>query len=237
MDIHSIWNYKLQILPVLTALLLCEVPNFIRKYKKFYYIPIYFPLFPLRELNPNLAVYLGEDYFLEQGATITPEEARRIKKKIIFDSAVSMFISAIAIPAFVGFCLSFYVNEEVLWQSLIFVSIYKLINIVKAVWDFKIHAIASTRNITLLIIVYIFYLGVFFQLLKDSYYWGRPYILSEKYSELIGALSQLIFSKGVLQGILLAGLAAFFANLITDKNIRDANIKNQNGSNSEEDDY
>jgi hypothetical protein len=224
--LQSIWNYKIQVLPVLLALLLTELPNIIRKYKKLYYIPIYFSIFPLRELNSDLAVYLGEDYFVGTGASLGKEELDRIKRKIMVDSAVSILISALLIPVVAGFVLSFFLNRDLLLQSIIVVFIYKLINICKAVVDFKDHAVGSRKNIFLLILVYIGYLGVFFQLLNNSYDWARPFVEINNYKGLLSALSDLIFNKAIAQGLVLAALAAFFGNMITDKAIRDENINN-----------
>lgn len=233
MDLETLWGYKIQILPVIVTLALTELPNIIRRFKKFYYIPIYFSIFPLRELNPNLALYLGEDYFIGQGATLKKDEVARIKKKIILDSAISMLLSSIIIPWVVGFLTAFYLDNNLFVQSVVAMFIYKLINIIQAVLDFKDHAVGSRKNISLLIFIYIAYLGVFFQLMSNSYDWARPFILVGNYKELLKSLSELIFSKGIAQGLLLAGLAAFFGSLITDKNIREENIHNQN-SNSEE---
>lgn len=225
MSFSSIWEYKLQILPVLLALLLTETPNIIRKYKRFYYIPIYFSIFPLRELNPNLAIYLGDDYFLKAGSSLKDKDVAKIKRKIIVDSAIAMFISAIAIPSIAGFVFSFFLNEDLLTQSIFVILVYKMINIIRSVWGFKGHAIASKKNIILLIVIYIAYLGVFFQLLNNSYEWARPFIITNNYRGLITSLSDLIFNKGIAQGLILTALGAFFGTLITDKKIRDENIK------------
>jgi len=233
MDLRTIWEFKLQILPALVILILTELPNIIRRFKRLYYIPIYFSIFPLRELNPNLAIYLGEDYFIGYGSSLNNAEVAKIKRKIVIDSAISMFISSVVIPSIVGFIIAFFLNSNLLLQSLVVVFIYKIINIIRAVWDFKEHAVASKKNIIILVFIYVAYLGVFFQLINTTYDWARPFILDENYKGLFKSLSELIFSKGLLQGLLLAALSAFFGNIITDKTIRDENIRNQNFNSDE----
>jgi hypothetical protein len=56
--IEEIWNYKIQIIPIILGILIVEFPNWIRKLKKLYYVPIYFSIFPLRELNQELSYYV-----------------------------------------------------------------------------------------------------------------------------------------------------------------------------------
>ncbi len=225
MNFNFLWEYKLQVLPVLLALLIAELPNIIRKYKRFYYIPIYFIIFPLRELNHDLAIYLGDDYFIKSDIRLPESIVKKTRKKIIIDSIISMFLASIIIPSVVGFIFSFFLNNDLLWQSIFALFLYKSVNILKAILGFKDHAVATKRNLIILIIIYIAYLGVFFQILNNSYAWSRPYILKSDYRGLVMSLSDLIFNKGLAQGLILTGVAAFFANLITDKNIREENIK------------
>jgi len=226
MDFKSIWEYQIQVLPILSSLIIVELPNFLRRLKRFYYIPIYFPIFPFRELNPKLSFYLGEDYFTGIGKNLTDSDLERIKRKIIIDSAISIFISAIAIPSISGFLVAFFLNKNLFAQSVLIILIYKSINIIKAIFGFKDHAIASKKNIFILIFIYISFLGVFYQLFDNSYQWARPFIEKENYKGLVRSLSELIFNKGIAQGIILTALAAFFGSLLTDKKIRDENIKN-----------
>jgi len=56
--IEEIWNYKIQIIPIILGILIVEFPNWIRKLKKLYYVPIYFSILSLRELNQELSYYV-----------------------------------------------------------------------------------------------------------------------------------------------------------------------------------
>lgn len=226
MIFSQIWNLEIKIIQLLCAILIVELPNFIRKLKRFYYIPIYFSVFPLRELNKDLSTYLAEDYFVLSGIDLSGEEIGRLKKKIIRDSAISMLISAIIIPVLSGFIFAFIFEADIIPTIIAGIILFKTYFIGKAIRDFKTHAVGSLRNISLLIIVYIFYLGVFGQLCFNSYVWTKPFIKSGNYLDLFSNISNLLFSKAIAQGVVLAALSAFFGNLITDKSIRDENIKN-----------
>ncbi|MCJ8165254.1 hypothetical protein MKJ04_10400 [Pontibacter sp. E15-1] len=223
--IEEIWNYKVQITPIVIAILIIELPNWIRKLKKLYYVPIYFSIFPLRELNEELSFYLGEDYFLGIGSDLNDAELKRLKRKIIIESIFSTLISAVLIPAIAGFIFAFVFSNEVLLQSLVAIFIYKLIIVIMAIWNFRNHAIASRKNILLLITIYVGYIGVFFQMIRTSYNWAIPYIENKDWSGMANGLADLIFNKGIAQGLILAAVTAIIVGMFTDKEIRDENLR------------
>ena len=223
--IEEIWNYKIQIIPIILGILIVELPNWIRKLKKLYYVPIYFSIFPLRELNQELSYYLGEDYFMGEGSELNETELKKLKKKIIIDSIFSTLISAVLIPAIAGFIFAFIFSKEVLLQSLIAIFIYKLVIVSMAIWNFRYHAIASSKNIFLLILIYIGYIGVFIQMIRTSFNWASPYILDENWSGMASGLADLIFNKGIAQGLILASVTAIIVAFFTDKEIRNENLK------------
>lgn len=223
--IEEIWNFKIQIIPIVLAILIVELPNWIRKLKKLYYVPIYFSIFPLRELNEELSYYLGEDYFIGEGAELSEAELKKLKKKIIIDSIISTLISAVLIPSIAGFIFAFIFSKEVLIQSLITIFIYKLVIVSMAVWNFRHHAIATRKNIFLLILIYIGYIGVFIQMIRTSFNWASPFIEIKNWSGMANGLADLIFNKGIAQGLILAAVTAVIVALFTDKEIRNENLK------------
>ena len=231
--IDDIWNFKIQLIPLIFSILIplifsiliVEIPNWIRKIKKLYYVPIYFSIFPLRELNQELSYYLGEDYFLGTGADLTEIELKNLKRKIIVDSIISTMISAILIPSIAGFIFSFVLNKDLLIQSLFLVFIYKLIMVSMAIWNFKDHAIGTKKNIILLIVIYISYIGVFIQMIRSSYNWAHPFIEKENWLGMANGLAELIFNKGIAQGLILAAVTAIVVSFFTDKDIRNENLK------------
>lgn len=221
--LSATWHWELRVLPVLLAMLLIEIPTAIRRRKKFFYVPIYFSVFPLRELNPDLAHYLGEDFFV--GGETDEQKASRIKRRILAVSVMSVALSALIIPAFAGFGSAFFLPEAILSQFLVVFIMYKSIGIGRAVLDFPSHAVGSRRNTTFLVLIYVGYLGVAAHVIAASYGFGRPYVVGGNWLGLLGALSDLIFSRVLIEFLLLALLTAGFANLITDREIREENLK------------
>jgi len=149
-----IWNYKVQIIPVILALAVFEIPNVIRRLKRFYYVPIYFSVFPFRELNADLSVYLGEDYFVGQGAELSEGKAEELRKRLILISVISMVVAAVLTPLVTGFIGAFFLTPDTLVQFLVVLVVYKIIGLVKSVLAFHQHAIATTRNRLFLGLIY-----------------------------------------------------------------------------------
>lgn len=218
----AIWNYDVQVLPVLLALLLFEIPNWIRRSTGFFYVPIYFPIFPLRELNRDLALYLKEDYWL--GEDQSDEEAEGLRRRLILRSIGSIALAAVAIPALAGFLGSFFLTRETLAQFLVVLVAYKLVGITRAIRDFHQHARGSARNRLLLSVIYFLYLGVMVQMVRAAYLWAAPFVARGEWAGLASAVSDLIFGKAIAQGIILAALTAVFVSLLADRKVRQENI-------------
>jgi len=221
--LHLIWNWQIQVAPVLLAVLLVELPAYIQRRARIAYVPIYFAVFPLGELNKDLSVYLGEDYWL--GRSVEDDEADEIRKRIIFKSMLSMALAAIVIPLFAGFVSAFFLIGNTLTQFVIVALGLKGYRIAKAVRDFPQHANGTVRNRLLLTGIYLLYLGVFAQMIVTAHKWTRPFVESGDWAALISNLSNLIFTKVTVQAIILALLSAAFVSLIADKKLRRENLR------------
>ncbi len=217
------WNYQIQVLPAIAALLFIEVPTAIRRRQKFYYVPIYFSVFPLRELNADLAHYLGEDYFT--GGEPNEAAAESLRKKILLTSVLSIALSALVIPAFAGFGSAFFLTSAMLRQFVLVFLVYKAIGIIRALADFPTHAVGTKKNTLLLVLIYIGYLGVASRMIIRSYGFARAYVEKSDWMGLLGSTSDLIFSRVVAEFLLLAVITTAFTNYIMDRKIRAENIK------------
>jgi hypothetical protein len=222
--LNQIWSAQIQIVPILLTILAFEIVAIFRRFKKLYYVPIYFSVFPLSEINEDLSTYLAEDYFFGHGKEISRESAELIRKRIIVVSLVSMAIGALLTPLVVGFISAFYMPKEVFFQFLSIFILYKSIRLLKSILDFHSHSIGSRRNLFLLGSVYVCYLGVVFEVLRKTYYWAAPYVKSEKWVDMLSDLSNLVFGQFVIGVVLLALLTTVFVNLIADRKLRENTI-------------
>jgi hypothetical protein len=221
MDIlKEIWNWKIQLLPILLSILLFEAPAIIRRWKKLFYVPIYFSVFPLRELNQDLSTYLVEDDFIGLGERLTTEQAERLRKKIILVSILSMTIGALLTPLIVGFSSAFYMSNDVFIQFIVILVSYKVVLLSKSIYQFHLYAVGSVRNRVFLGLIYFCYLGVVFEVLRTSFFWTVPYVHTGEWSNLLSDLSALVFGKALVGILILSLLTAVFVSLITDREIR-----------------
>lgn len=209
-----VWNLKVQIVPVLVALLVAEVPNVIRRRAGLPYTPIYFSVFPLRELNPDLAVYLGDDWWYGGSSE---KGSQRLRRKILVWSIVSLTISAILIPIIVGFSGAFFLTRQTLAQFLIVFVAYKSVGIVRAIREFPTHAVGTRRNKILLTVIYVAYLGVAVQIVTETYAWTTPFVNTGDWGGLAAGVGHLVFSEVIVQYLFLAVLVALFVGYLTER--------------------
>lgn len=223
-----IWTFEIQVVPVLVALGIVELPAFVQRRMRLAYVPIYFAVFPLAELNKDLSIYLGEDYWYGQETTET--SADELRRRIVFKAILSMAIASLAIPLLTGFAGAFFLTASTLSQFLLVATMLKLIRIVRAIRDFPTHANGTRANRALLSLIYFFYLGVFVQMILKAYRWTKPYVESNQWPELAAALSDLVFTRVVAQAIVLSLLTAAFVSLIADRKLRAHNLAERGGS-------
>lgn len=223
---ERIWIFEIQVLPVAFALLLFELPGLIRRMKRLYYVPIYFTFFPLRELNSDLSVYLGEDFFMGAG-NLTDKQAEDLRRRIILKSMISMAIAVILTPLVTGFVGAFFLTADTLLQFIVVLVAFKLVGISRAILNFHRHAVGTTRNKIFLGVIYFFYLGVIVQMLTSAYEWTSPYVESRSWGALLSELGGLVFGKVVVQGLVVALLTAFFVSLVADRRLREQNKENE----------
>jgi|GEM_PF-2913784 len=220
----KLWNYQIQIIPVILGLLIYEFPAFIRKLRKLYYVPVYFSIFPLRAINSQLANYLGDG--LSALPDLSNVEKEKLRKKIIFISIVSMFIDACLIPLIMGAIFSTFFRPEIFRQFLLIFVIIKIITILLSLKNFHLYSsdnIGTKRNHIRLIIVYICYLGVVYELLRKSYFWAFPYISKGNYLGLLIGIKEIIFSHIIPMILILNLIVYFFTKSITDRKFIDEN--------------
>lgn len=219
--LESIWIARIQLVPVILTIAVFELPAVIRRIRKLYYVPIYFSVFPLRELNFDLSTYLGEDYMYGTGERLTDKEVDALKRKIIVVSLVSMAIGALLTPLFVGFIGAFYLPKDVFLQFLTVLLIYKAVLLTKSITTFHHHSVGSLRNILLLMTVYVCYLGVVFEILRNTYSWTSKYVGNSNWMGLLSDLSTLVFGEFVIGIVLLSLFTSVFVSMITDRRLRE----------------
>lgn len=222
--LEVVWQYKIQIVPVLIFLMLFEAPAFVRRIKKTFYVPIYFSVYPFREINQDLSTYLGEDDFYDEGWRLDSSKAESLRRKIILTSIVSATIDALVVPLLVGLLTAFFLEEVVFFQFVVILVIYKLITIVISLRNSHLHILDSRWKNGLLAFVYIAYIGLIVEMMRTAYFWAVPFVVSSDWLGMLSSLSEFVFGKTLAQGLLFAFLVAIFSNLIADRKLREQNV-------------
>jgi hypothetical protein len=222
--LEQIWQYKVQIVPVFIFLCVYELPAIVRRMKKTFYVPIYFSVYPLRQINQDLSIYLGEDDFYDRGWRLNPTEAESLRRKIIFTSIVSASIDALAVPLVVGLLAAFVLEKDVFFQFVTMLTIYKIISIVLSLRNARLHILDSRWKNGFLAIIYIAYIGIVIEMLRTSYLWAIPFIAVDDWTGLLSSFSTFFFGKTLAQGLVFAFLIAIFSNFIADRKLREQNV-------------
>jgi hypothetical protein len=219
---QEIWNYQLQIVPVLLFLAIYETPAFLRRLNKTFYVPIYFSVYPLRQINQNLASYLGDDVYV--GEEVTADEAEAFRKQIIAVSAVSAIIDAVLVPLMIGLVAAFLLTEAVFYQFIAVLLAYKVVTVTMSLLNSDLHLIEAKWKTAALSAIYMLYLGLIFEMSKTAFFWAEPYVASADWAGLWSAFSAFVFGKILAQGIVFAGAVAIFTNFIADRKIREKRL-------------
>lgn len=222
--LEIIWQYKIQIVPIMLFLVLFETPAFIRRLKKTFYVPIYFSIYPFREINQDLSTYLGEDDFYDEGWRLDPAKAEALRRKIILTSIVSATIDALVVPLIIGLLAAFLLEKVVFFQFVVILSLYKSVTIVLSLRNSHLHILDSKWKNGLLAFVYCAYIGLIVEMLRTAYFWAAPFIASSDWSGMLSSLSEFVFGKTLAQGLLFAFLVAIFSNFIADRKLREQNV-------------
>jgi hypothetical protein len=229
---EQIWNYKIQLAPIFLAFVIFEIPTLIRKWKKMYYVPIYFALFPLDELNKEIAIYFGEEYETHKGADYTSEQAEKVRKKIIQISMISLFLAAVVTPLIAGFISSLFLSRDLLAPFLVFLVAVKAKRIVDSLIGLRGESIGTKKNTALIATTYVTYLGTAVEMFRTAYNYGQPFAAAHNWGGLASDLSTLIFGKVIVGGIIMAVMGSVVTSLILDRKLREQIIKENSKSSS-----
>lgn len=224
--LEDLWNYKVQIFPIILFFLIYESPSFLRRLKKTFYVPIYFSIYPFRQINQDLSVYLADDDFFGFGQDLEEPKAEMLRKKIMITSIVSGALDALVIPLVVGFIAAVWLSKEVFYQFVVLLVIYKVITIIFSLYNNHFRGILGGWKMPLLFLIYFCYIGLIFEMMRTSYTWASPFMDKSDFTGLLFSFSELFFGKILAQGVVFVVFVAIFSDLIADRKLRRRNLSN-----------
>jgi hypothetical protein len=219
--IENLWNLKIQILPVVITLVICELPALTRWFNKIPYVPIYFSVFPFSIINRDLSIYLRDDYAYGDDNKLPEDEIERLRKHIINIFIISTTLSVIVTPFLGGFFSAFFLPRDSFSGFCVIFIVYKLIGATEATFDFSKREVANKKTMTWFIIVYLVYLGLFLYIFGETYNWAESFVLKGDWIGLLMASYRGLFGKLILSALILGLLARLASTAITDRKLRD----------------
>lgn len=121
----QIWNYKLSLAPVLLTYFIFDLPAIARRLTRIAYVPIYFVIFPSGHSDQLYAQYFNEDFFYGEGASMSAEQKRQLRNKILATAIFSMVFATVLAPWLCGFISAFYLSQQQFLEFLIFLLVTK----------------------------------------------------------------------------------------------------------------
>ncbi len=182
------------------------------------YTPLYFAFLPLRSLNSDLSIYLGDDFVSggEDVRRMSRNERERLRTQIVFRGALASAVSAVALPAVAGFIAALFMRPGSLGIAVALVLASQGMRVLASLRDFGTHAThADSQTMNRLRLVYAVYFLVVVVVYSNVYQWTRPYVVNGDFATLTNALLELFVVRLVLTGILFSFLSASFLQWIT----------------------
>lgn len=203
---QELWMVEAQILPVVTIMLLIELPGLLRNCLGLPYVPVYFALFPFNILNKDLSIYLGTDSFYGPVEPLTEAETKERWHEILRKAGLSLVIALGAIPLFGGALAAFMLPPSSFAGFCMVFLAYKAIGIIRSAKDFGTHGEVSLASMSLYIATYTAYFIVFLWLFYKAYVWFEGYVSDHDWAGLSSGLLDLIIVDFVLSVLLIGGL-------------------------------
>lgn len=173
MDIFAeAWAYKLSLLPVLSAFFVFEISTIVRRITRIAYTPIYFMFFPLGHADTLYSQYFNEDDFYI-GASQTPAEKNRVRKRIISISAISMTFATVINPAISGVFASIFLTSGQFVEFFWFLALVKLAMISSSLYRTRAISFVNVSGaFPYLILIYVIYYVSILRIVDVSYSWA-----------------------------------------------------------------
>lgn len=203
--IDQIWEYKFSLAPVMATYLVFEISTIIRKLTRVAYTPIYFMFFPLGHADELYSQYFNEDYFYT-GASQTPKEKNRIRKKIISISVFSMVFSTVLNPILAALFAAVFLSPPQFAEFFWFLVTVKFLLISKSLYNTRhISFVGSSSSFPWLALIYLVYFVAVLRIVDTAYDWALGQVAANGIKEmLLNAVDFVIVDFGIY--IIVAGL-------------------------------
>jgi hypothetical protein len=216
--LSQVWSYKISLVPILVTYILFDLPAIGRKLTGVAYVPIYFIFFPSGHSDRLYAQYFNEDWFYGNGALMSDEDKRALRRRIQATAVLSMVFATIVAPWLCGFISAFYLTTNQFVEFLWFLIVVKAVLIAWVLHKLRAESIAATKGNSFyyVIALYAAYLILVWRGLTKAYDWTHLNLETKGFFGLaVGLLDYAyvdIFINIVIVSAVTWGLMTLFTN-------------------------
>lgn len=166
--------------------------EYLRRLRKFYYSPLYFP-FVFESLNPKFAAFYGTNT-MQGFVDFSDEELRKLENSIRLNAAVSGFLSGYLIPIIIGFICAPLLKSPEFYLALAVITGLRIYEISRMMLDYDVRRTDFGDKRIFIIIIGIIYVASVYYFSSKGFDIG---------SELVKKNNFRAYSSGVLESILM----------------------------------
>jgi len=191
------WNYKVSLVPVAVTYLLFDLQAIYRRATKTWYVPIYFMIFPSGHSDRLYAEYFSEDDMYGVGSSMSGEEKRLLRYKIIAYAILSMLFATIFAPYVCGLISATYLSRQQFVEFIVTLLVIKTALIVYALYNIRVTSRVVDRGAPFYYVVamYVAYLFFVWRGLTKSFEWATAQMANSGIWGLLAALGDFVHEE------------------------------------------
>lgn len=206
---------------VIIALVIFYIPTVLRRLTRLSYTPIYFAIYRFQGIRIDFARYFPEYEDLSQR---TPDEQNVLTHQWLRITVFSAFLDAVVIPLLVGAVIAWWLSPRLFtWFLAAFVTV-KVLELSKGAWDFRRRHAGPTDKAWVLILIYIGYVLVCYEMLRTSFAWAHPAAAQYDVVTFFQNAGALVFGKLVVGILLISVIGVLFSEYVLHTRASDFDI-------------
>ncbi|MCP2015168.1 hypothetical protein L1280_002329 [Deinococcus sp. HSC-46F16] len=197
--------------------------EYVRRLRKYYYTPVYFP-FALESLNPSLARYYGTNQMTYDIAK-SEEEVKAITRHIWIGAGASFITSAYVIPFIVGWACASVLKSSEFYIAITIIAIVRFESIARSILDYDVYSTGFKKKKGVISLVsWLFYgLSIFF--LAKGYMDNITFAEEQDWWGYLKSMVETIFVGVIVQGVIFGVVAGLLTQVVLDREMREEKLR------------
>lgn len=219
--LNNIWNFKIQIIPMVILLSIYILPNEIRKYKNLDYAPIYFAVPPFCHSNILINRYYE---FTSPNNETSSEDKNKLMNKIKKSAGISLLLEVCIWPILFGIISGFIISNNTLRQLIIIILLIRIYQFTKSVFYFRKEQYYSKASCIILIFIYIGFTYISLDYIYNSYNWISNLVAKKEYISIFKSINKFLLKDLLLSSAFIYIGKASIKSFLNKKGFENANL-------------